>query len=42
MIEWGDITFKEMECLKKLLNTKKLTDKQKEALRKLIAYYWRD
>ena len=35
-----DITFEDLERLKKLLKSKKLTDKQKESLKKLIQFYF--
>ena len=34
------IDFEDLQCLKKLLTTKKLTEKQKKALRNLIQYYY--
>ena len=35
-----DVSFKEREIIKKLLKTKKLTDKQKEAIKSLLRYYY--
>lgn len=35
-----DVSFGEIECIKKLLKTKKLTDKQKEAIQSLLQYYY--
>ena len=35
-----DITFEELEILKKLCKAKKLTEKQREALKKLIQFYF--
>lgn len=35
-----DLTFEELETLKKLCKTKKLTEKQKEALEKILQYYF--
>lgn len=35
-----DVTFKELEAIEKLLETKKLTDKQKEAIKSLLKYYY--
>lgn len=34
------ISFEDIEILKKLVDTKKLTEKQKTALRKLLSYYY--
>lgn len=35
-----EIDFEDIETLEKLANTKKLTEKQKTALRKLLSYYY--
>ncbi len=34
-----DVTFEDLVIIDKLLETKKLTDKQKEAIRSLLKYY---
>ena len=34
------VSFEEIETIKKLLKTKKLTDKQKEAIRSLLEQYF--
>lgn len=34
-----DVTFEDLVIIDKLLVTKKLTDKQKEAIRSLLKYY---
>ena len=34
-----DVTFEDLVVIDKLLETKKLTDKQKEAIRSLLKYY---
>lgn len=35
-----DVSFDDLEVIKKLLETKKLTDKQKEAIKSLLKYYY--
>ena len=35
-----DISFEELNTLQKLSDTKKLTEKQRDALKKLIQYYF--
>lgn len=35
-----DVSFEELEIIDKLLKTKKLTDKQKEAIKSLEKYYY--
>ena len=35
-----DVTFEELEVIEKLLETKKLTDKQKKAIKSLLKYYY--
>ena len=35
-----DITFEDLEVLEKLCKTKKLTEKQRETLEKIIRYYF--
>ena len=35
-----DVSFKELQIIKKLIETKKLTDKQKEAIESLLKYYY--
>ena len=35
-----DISFEELEVIEKLIETKKLTDKQKEAIKSLLKYYY--
>ena len=35
-----DVSFEEIETIKKLLKTKKLTDKQKEAIESLLEQYF--
>lgn len=36
----SEIDFKDIETLEKLADTKKLTEKQKTALKKLLSYYY--
>lgn len=38
--EAHDVSFEELEVIEKLLETKKLTDKQKEAIKSLLKYYY--
>ena len=38
--ESHDVSFKELEVIEKLLESKKLTDKQKEAIKSLVKYYY--
>ena len=35
-----DVSFEELEVIEKLLETKKLTDRQKEAIKSLMKYYY--
>ena len=35
-----DVSFKDLEIIEKLLESKKLTDKQKEAVKSLLKYYY--
>lgn len=35
-----DVSFEELETIKRLLKTKKLTDKQKEAIKSLLKQYY--
>ena len=35
-----DVSFDDLEIIEKLLETKKLTDKQKEAIKSLLKYYY--
>lgn len=35
-----DVSFEDLEIIEKLLESKKLTDKQKEALKSLLKYYY--
>lgn len=35
-----DVSFKELEIIERLLESKKLTDKQKEAIKSLMKYYY--
>lgn len=35
-----DVSFEELEVIEKLLKSKKLTDKQKEAIKSLLKYYY--
>jgi len=35
-----DVSFEDIEIIKKLLESKKLTDKQKEAIKSLLKYYY--
>ena len=35
-----DVLFEELEIIEKLLKSKKLTDKQKEAIKSLVKYYY--
>ena len=35
-----DVSFEDLEIAEKLLETKKLTDKQKEAIKSLLKYYY--
>ena len=35
-----DVTFEELEVIEKLLESKKLTDKQKRAIKSLLKYYY--
>ena len=35
-----DVSFEELEVIEKLLETKKLTDRQKEAIKRLLKYYY--
>lgn len=35
-----DVSFKDLEIIEKLLESKKLTDKQKEAVKSLLSYYY--
>lgn len=35
-----DVSFEDLEIIGKLLESKKLTDKQKEAIKSLLKYYW--
>lgn len=35
-----DVSFEELEVIEKLLESKKLTDKQKEAIKSLLKYYY--
>ena len=35
-----DVSFEELEVIEKLLETKKLTDRQKEAIKSLLKYYY--
>ena len=38
--EMYDVSFNDLEIIEKLLETKKLTDKQKEAIKNLLKYYY--
>ena len=38
--ESHDISFKDIEVIEKLLESKKLTDKQKEAIKSLLKHYY--
>jgi len=38
--ESHDVLFEELEIIEKLLKSKKLTDKQKEAIKSLVKYYY--
>lgn len=35
-----DVSFRDLEIIEKLLKFKKLTDKQKEAIKSLLKYYY--
>ena len=35
-----DVSFKNLEIIEKLIESKKLTDKQKEAVKSLLKYYY--
>ena len=35
-----EVSFEELEVIEKLLKTKKITDKQKEAIKSLLKYYY--
>lgn len=35
-----DVSFNDLEIIEKLLESKKLTDKQKEAIKNLLKYYY--
>ena len=35
-----DVSFSDLEIIDKLLESKKLTDKQKEAIKSLLKYYY--
>jgi len=35
-----DVSFEELEVVEKLLESKKLTEKQKEAIKSLLKYYY--
>jgi len=35
-----DVSFEELEVIEKLLKSKKLTDRQKEAIKSLVKYYY--
>ena len=35
-----DVTFEELEIIEKLLKSKKLTDRQKEAIKSLLKHYY--
>lgn len=35
-----DVSFNDLEIIEKLLKSKKLTDKQKEAIKSLLKYYY--
>ena len=35
-----DVSFEDLEIIEKLLESKKLTDKQKEAVKSLLKYYY--
>lgn len=35
-----DVSFEDLELTEKLLESKKLTDKQKEAIKSLLKYYY--
>lgn len=35
-----DVSFDELEVIEKLIKSKKLTDKQKEAIKSLLKYYY--
>ena len=35
-----DVSFEELEIVEKLIETKKLTNKQKEAIKSLVKYYY--
>ena len=38
--EIHDVSFEDLEIIEKLLKSKKLTDKQKEAIKSLLKYYY--
>lgn len=38
--ESHDVSFEDLEVVEKLLESKKLTDKQKEAIKSLLKYYY--
>ena len=38
--ESHDVSFEELEVIEKLLESKKLTDRQKEAVKSLLKYYY--
>lgn len=38
--ETHDVSFEDLEIIEKLLESKKLTDKQKEAVKSLLNYYY--
>lgn len=38
--ETHDVSFEELEVIEKLVETKKLTNKQKEAIKSLLKYYY--
>ena len=35
-----DVSFEELEVIEKLIETKRLTDRQKEAIKSLLKYYY--
>ncbi len=35
-----DVSFEDLEIVEKLIESKKLTDKQKEAIKSLLKYYY--
>ena len=37
---YDDVSFDDLEVIDKLLETKKLTDRQKEAIKSLLKYYY--